>query len=85
MRIGVLASGSGTVCEAILDAGLPVRLVLADRDCPALVLAAARGVDAVLVPRSFDSSFDRSGYTRRVRDTHRLRTDSALFGQAAGA
>jgi phosphoribosylglycinamide formyltransferase-1 len=66
VQIGVLASGSGTVCEAILDAGLPVRLVLADRDCPALVLAASRGVDTVLVPRTFDSSFDRDGYTDAV-------------------
>ncbi len=31
MRIGVLASGSGTNLQAILDAGLPVVLVLADR------------------------------------------------------
>jgi phosphoribosylglycinamide formyltransferase-1 len=66
VQIGVLASGSGTVCEAVLDAGLPVRLVLTDRDCPALVLAAARGVDTVLVPRTFDSSFDRDGYTDAV-------------------
>ncbi len=29
--------------------------------------------------------FDRVGLLRRVGDTHRLRTDSALFGQAAGA
>lgn len=29
--------------------------------------------------------FDRVGLLRRVGDTHRLRTDSALFGQAAAA
>ena len=41
VRIGVLASGSGTILEAILADGLPVRLVAADRPCRALEVAPA--------------------------------------------
>ncbi len=59
------------MCEAILDAGLPVQLVLADRDCPALVIAAARGVATRLIPRSFDAAFDREGYTDAVLEALR--------------
>ena len=62
-RIGVLASGSGTILEAIIAAGLPVRLVVADRPCRALDVADAAGVPAVLVDRSgfggFGPDFDR--------------------------
>jgi phosphoribosylglycinamide formyltransferase-1 len=70
VRIGVLASGSGTILEAIIAAGLPVRLVLADRDCRALEVAGAAGIPAVLVDRAafggFGPGFDRHGYTVAV-------------------
>ena len=66
----MLASGSGTILEAILAAGLPVRVAVADRSCRALEVAAAAGVPAELVDRSafggFGPSFDRDGYTRAV-------------------
>ncbi len=66
-RLGVLASGSGTVLGAILDAGLPVVVVAADRPCRATSLAETAGVPAVTVLRdSYGSDFDRSAYTRRV-------------------
>ena len=69
MRIGVLASGSGTLLEAILDAGIPVSLVVTDRPCRADDIAAAHGVEAVLVERdSFGADFDRVAYTERVVD-----------------
>lgn len=69
MAIGVLASGTGTILTALLEAGLPVAVVLADRECRALALAAEAGIPARLVARtSFGAGFDRLGYTHRVVD-----------------
>jgi phosphoribosylglycinamide formyltransferase-1 len=69
MHIGVLASGSGTLLEAIIDAGLPVAVVVADRRCRALDVARAAGVPAVLIERtSFGPDFDRRSYTQAVID-----------------
>jgi phosphoribosylglycinamide formyltransferase 1 len=72
VRIGVLASGSGTILQAILVAGLPVRLVVTDRPCRALEVATEGDVEAVVVDRSayggFGGGFDRLGYTRAVTD-----------------
>jgi phosphoribosylglycinamide formyltransferase-1 len=66
-RLAVLASGSGTVLDAILTAGLPVVVVLADRKCRALELAAERGVPTELVERSdFTATFDRARFTTDV-------------------
>jgi phosphoribosylglycinamide formyltransferase-1 len=68
-RIGVLASGSGTILEAILAADLPVVVMVSDRPCRALEVAADAGVAAVLVERgSFGPSFDRLAYTHEVVD-----------------
>jgi len=68
----VLASGSGTILEAILETDLPVRLVAADRPCRALQVADDAGVPAVLVDRAdfggFGTGFDREDYTRAVAD-----------------
>lgn len=67
VRIGVLASGNGTLLEAMLAAGLPVRLVLVDRHCAAMQVAAKARIDVVCVERTtFDSTFDRDEYTDRV-------------------
>jgi phosphoribosylglycinamide formyltransferase-1 len=69
MRLAVLASGSGTILQAMVDAGLPVSLVLADRPCGALERAAGAGIPAVLVARdTFGADFDRLAYTERVVD-----------------
>ncbi|HZU74632.1 MAG TPA: phosphoribosylglycinamide formyltransferase [Acidimicrobiales bacterium] len=69
MRIGVLASGSGTILEAILAEDLDVAVVAADRSCRALEVAAGAGVSAVLVERrSFGRGFDRLAYTHQVVD-----------------
>ena len=72
MRIGVLASGSGTILEAILATDLPVRLVAADRPCRALDVAAAAGIPSVLVDRDafggFGPGFDREAYTGAVAE-----------------
>jgi phosphoribosylglycinamide formyltransferase-1 len=67
VRIGVLASGSGTNLEAILAAQLPVGVVVVDRPCRATEVAAAHGVPAITVRRgSFGPDFDRDAYTKRV-------------------
>jgi phosphoribosylglycinamide formyltransferase 1 len=67
VRIGVLASGSGTILDAILEEGLPVVVVVADRQCRALKVAESYGVDAVLVRRDrFDDGFDRDAYSAEV-------------------
>ena len=72
MRIGVLASGSGTILEALLATDLPVRLVAADRPCRALDVAAAAGIPSVLVDRDafggFGPGFDREAYTGAVAE-----------------
>lgn len=69
MRIAVLASGSGTLLEAILDDGIPVSLVVVDRPSRATEVAASHGVPAVLVERtSFGPDFDRVAYSRELVD-----------------
>jgi phosphoribosylglycinamide formyltransferase 1 len=69
VRIAVLASGSGTLLEAILDDGIPVSLVVLDRPSKAQGVAEARDVEVVLVERtSFGSAFDRDDYTQQVVD-----------------
>jgi phosphoribosylglycinamide formyltransferase-1 len=60
VRVAVLASGSGTVLEAILAAGVPVDLIVTDRRCRALELAGDRGV--LLERTDFSKSFDRDAY-----------------------
>lgn len=67
--LGVLASGSGTVLQAILAADLPVVAVLTDRPCRAVSLAEQAGVAVEVVGReSFGVDFDRRSYTERVVD-----------------
>lgn len=68
--MAVLASGSGTILEAMLEAGVPVVVVLADRPCRALQVAEAAGRKAELVDRAdwggFSAAFDRPGYSAAV-------------------
>jgi phosphoribosylglycinamide formyltransferase-1 len=90
VEIGVLASGSGTILEALLDAALPIALVVADRPCRALDVAAAHGVPAVLVARpSFGAAFDRDAYTKELVATLEQRgvqlVVMAGFGTVLGA
>ncbi len=70
MRVAVLVSGTGTILGALLDDGLPIVVVVADRPCRGLELAADAGVEAVLVDRrdfgGFGSDFDRVAYTTRL-------------------
>jgi phosphoribosylglycinamide formyltransferase-1 len=69
VRIAVLASGSGTLLEAILADGIPVSLVVVDRPSRAVEVAQAHGVPARLVERTtFGPDFDRDAYTQQVVD-----------------
>jgi phosphoribosylglycinamide formyltransferase-1 len=64
MRVAVLVSGSGTILDAMLDAGVSVDLVVLDRPCRAGEIATSRGVVAALHERpSFGADFDRENYT----------------------
>jgi len=66
-RIAVLASGSGTILAALVDAGLPIAVVLVDRGCQAEVVAERAGIPVVKLQRaSFGSDFDRDHYTAEV-------------------
>ena len=67
MRVGALASGTGTILEAVLAAGIPLDVVVADRHCRALEIAEEHDVPAVLVERrSFGAAFDRDAYSDEV-------------------
>lgn len=77
VRLGVLASGTGTVLRAIIDSGLRVDAVVLDRPCPAAELAESAGVPVVEVVEreSYGPEFDRVAYTHRVVDAlkrHRI-------------
>jgi len=67
MRIGVLASGGGTILDAILSAQIPVAVVVVDRPCAATEVARRHSVPTVMIARgSFGPDFDRAGYTDQV-------------------
>jgi len=75
----VLVSGSGTILEAMLAAGLPVALVVSDRPCRALEVASGASVEAVLIDRAayggFTNDFQREDYSvelARVLIEHRV-------------
>ena len=75
MRVGVLASGGGSILEAILADAIPVEVVLVDRPCAATGIAARFGVTAVEVVRdSFGPGFDRVAYTEQVVDALEARS-----------
>lgn len=69
VRIAVLVSGTGSILTAMLDAGVPVAVVVADRPCRGLGLATDRGIPSELVERtSFGPDFDRDAYSQRLAD-----------------
>lgn len=63
-------SGSGTILEAIINAGIDIALVASDRPCRGLEVARAAGVEALLVERAdyggFSAGFDREGYSKAL-------------------
>jgi len=67
MRVTVLASGSGTILDAMCAAGVPVVAVVVDRPCGATEVAGRHGIPSHLVAReSFGDDFDRVEYSRRL-------------------
>ncbi len=69
MRIGILASGTGTILQALLDADLPIVTVIVDRPCAAVERAEKAGVPVETIARdSYGADFDRLAYTHRVVD-----------------
>lgn len=66
----MLVSGSGTILEAVVAAGVPVVVVVADRPCRGLEVAAHAGIETVLVDRrrcgGFGPEFDRRRFTETV-------------------
>jgi phosphoribosylglycinamide formyltransferase-1 len=70
VRLCVLVSGSGTILEAMLRAGLEVSLVASDRRCRGLDVAFGAGVETLLVSREefggFAPTFDRDGFTNEL-------------------
>jgi phosphoribosylglycinamide formyltransferase-1 len=66
-RLAVLASGSGTLLQAILAEGVPVEVVVADRPCRALEIADDHAVPAELIERTeWGRSFDRAAYGEQL-------------------
>jgi phosphoribosylglycinamide formyltransferase-1 len=69
VRIGVLASGSGTILDAICRSDLPVAVAVVDRPCAATDVADRHGVPVVMVERSgYGDEFDRVAHTHQVLD-----------------
>ena len=69
MRVGVLASGSGTILRALATRGLPIAVVVVDRECGAMQVARDLGIPAEIVERTtFGPEFDRVAYTHEVID-----------------
>lgn len=66
-RLAVLASGTGSILAALLEAGLPIAVVVVDRPCGAEQVGEAAGVPVERVLReSFGPGFDREAYTEQV-------------------
>jgi phosphoribosylglycinamide formyltransferase-1 len=69
VKLAVLASGSGTIFTAMLDAGIAVDLLVVDRPCGAIGIALERQVTTATLEReSFGADFDRDGYTKSLTE-----------------
>jgi phosphoribosylglycinamide formyltransferase 1 len=78
-RLAVLASGTGSILEAIIATDLPLAFVLADRQCRALEIAATHNIPSALIHRADfgyrpRSAWDRPAFTnsvtRELEDMH---------------
>jgi len=67
VRLAVLASGTGSICKAFINADVEVAAVLVDRHCPAIEMAKAGDIPVLLVERdNFGTDFDRDQYSNDV-------------------
>jgi phosphoribosylglycinamide formyltransferase-1 len=66
----VLVSGTGTILDAMLQSGIDVAIVVADRPCAGLAVAEAAGVATALLDRAnyggFTPTFDRAAFSRAL-------------------
>ena len=65
--LGVLASGSGTVFQSLVDAALPIAVLVVDRSCAAVERAERAGIAVEVVDRSLFLP-DRDAFTHAVVD-----------------
>lgn len=66
-KIAVLVSGTGSLLESMIEDGLKIDLVAADRECRGLEIAEKAGIATELVKRtSFKKDFDREAYTKQM-------------------
>jgi phosphoribosylglycinamide formyltransferase-1 len=76
-NIAVLASGTGTNLAAMIDQGVHLSLVLADKQCLALEIAEQAGIPTVVIDRrakfgyrqGIGEGWDRQGFTAEVTAT----------------
>jgi phosphoribosylglycinamide formyltransferase-1 len=77
VRLCVLVSGSGTILEAMVRAGLEVALVASDRRCRGLDVAFGAGIETLLISRDefggFAATFDRVGFTAELTEALQTR------------
>jgi phosphoribosylglycinamide formyltransferase-1 len=73
-RLGVLASGTGSILAALIADRLPIVVVATDRACGAETVAIGGGVPVERVARhEFGAHFDRPAYSRQLVATLRAR------------
>jgi formyltetrahydrofolate-dependent phosphoribosylglycinamide formyltransferase len=75
-KVAILASGGGTILASIIAHDVPLSLVVADRPCKALEVAAAVGIPTELIDRreygyrpGVGEGWEREEFTRRVSVT----------------
>ncbi len=62
-HLAVFASGTGSLLKAIIDSGLLIELVVADRPCRAIDIARKSNIKTIILERTdFSKSFDRKLY-----------------------
>lgn len=75
-RFACLASGSGTILASIIKYQIPLKVVIADKPCPALMIAADAGIPTTIISRNhygyragIGEAWDRAGFTKIVAQT----------------
>lgn len=73
MNTAVFVSGTGSILAAMIEAGVPIDLVLADKECPGADIARAAGITTIVVPRKnwgyykdCGEDWDRAGFTHTL-------------------
>lgn len=72
-KIAIMASASGTILDAIIEAGVPIGLVLADKECKGIEIAQDAHIPNMVVSRNtygyhkgVGDDWDREGFTLAV-------------------